>query len=176
MPPEGRGNECFITTWADRTSPVRSTPVSDRLYRDSTVLSCRQKTPHVSFYFIFIIVAGLWKTLSQPVGSWTIVQIYIKNIKAQWLSKSLWKCRGRAVKSTEFKRWCFWSAECGFESPAATLVSLSKTLDHCFVLWMGRNAIGPMCCVTHVKEPSALIEKRRGSPWCSWFDWLHIVT
>ena len=26
----------------------------------------------------------------------------------------------------------------------------------------GRKAIGPMCCVTHVKEPSALIEKRRG--------------
>ena len=29
---------------------------------------------------------------------------------------------------------------------------------------MGRKAVGPMCCVMHVKEPSALIEKRRGSP------------
>ena len=35
------------------------------------------------------------------------------------------------------------------------------------VLRMGREALGPMCCVTHVKEPSALIEKRMGSPRCS---------
>ena len=80
-------------------------------------------------------------------------------------------CRGRAVKSTEFKLWCFWSAECGFESQAVTLVSLSKTFNHCFVLRMEHKAVGPMCCVTHVKEPSALIEKRRGSPRCSWL-WL----
>ena len=40
---------------------------------------------------------------------------------------------------------------------------------------MGRKAVGPVCCVTHVKEPSALIEKRRGSPRCSWFDWQHIA-
>ena len=40
---------------------------------------------------------------------------------------------------TEFKLWCFWSVECGFESPSAvTLVSLSKTFHHCFVLRMGR--------------------------------------
>ena len=42
---------------------------------------------------------------------------------------------------------------------------------HCFVLRMGRKAVGPMGCVMHVKEPSALIEKRRGSPRCSWL-WL----
>ena len=43
--------------------------------------------------------------------------------------------------------------------------------DTC-VLRMGRKAVGPMCCVTHiVKEPSAPIEKRRGSPRCSWL-WL----
>ena len=29
---------------------------------------------------------------------------------------------------------------------------------------MGRKAVGPVCCITHVKEPSALIEKRRGLP------------
>ena len=52
-----------------------------------------------------------------------------------------------------------------------TLVSLSKTLIHCFVIRMGRKANGPVCCVTHVKEPSALIEKRRGSPQSSWL-WL----
>ena len=52
-----------------------------------------------------------------------------------------------------------------------TLVSLSKTLSHCFVLRMGRKALVRMCCVTPVKEPSALIKNRRGSPWCSWL-WL----
>ena len=66
------------------------------------------------------------------------------------------------VKSTEFKLWCFWEAKCGFECPAVTLVSLNKTLNHWFVLQMGRKAVGPMCCVTHVKDPSALIEKKKG--------------
>ena len=45
-----------------------------------------------------------------------------------------------------------------------TCVKLSKTLQQCFVLWMGRKAVGPICCVTNVKWPSALIEKWRGSP------------
>ncbi len=57
-----------------------------------------------------------------------------------------------------------------------TLVSLSKTLNLCFcVLRMGRKAVGPVCCVMLVKEPSALVVKRRGSPLCSWFEWLHIA-
>ena len=51
-----------------------------------------------------------------------------------------WKCRGRAVKNTEFKLWCF-----GLDVK--------------------------MCYVTHVKEPSVhFIEKRKGSPRCSWSD------
>ena len=46
---------------------------------------------------------------------------------------------------------------------AVTLVSLlSKTLNHCFVLRFALKAVGPMCCVTHVKEPSVLIEKEKG--------------
>ena len=40
----------------------------------------------------------------------------------------LCKFRCRAVKGTEFKLWCFWSAECLFESSAVTLVSL-KAVD-----------------------------------------------
>ena len=53
--------------------------------------------------------------------------------------------------------------------PVAALVSLSKTLNHnCFVLRMGRKAVGPVCCVIHVKEPSSLIVKRRGLPRCFW--------
>ena len=53
--------------------------------------------------------------------------------------------------------------------PVAALVSLSKTLNHnCFVLRMGRKAVGPVCCVIHVKEPSTLIVKRRGLPRCFW--------
>ena len=47
--------------------------------------------------------------------------------------------------------------------PVAALVSLSKTLNHnCFVLRMGRKAVGPVCCVMHVKEPRTLIVKERG--------------
>ena len=35
--------------------------------------------------------------------------------------------------------------------PVVTIVSLSKTLNHnCFVLRMGRKAVGPVCCVMHV--------------------------
>ena len=43
--------------------------------------------------------------------------------------------------------------------PVAALVSLSKTLNHnCFVLRSCR-AVGPVCCVMHVKEPRTLIVK-----------------
>ena len=36
----------------------------------------------------------------------------------------------------------------------AALVSLSKTLNHnCFILRMGRKAVGLVCCVMHVKKP-----------------------
>ena len=63
-------------------------------------------------------------------------------------------------------------------SPSRTLVSLLKSrhlhnvhCNHCFVLRKGSKAVGPMCFVTPVKEPSALIGKRRGSPNCSWL-WL----
>ena len=47
--------------------------------------------------------------------------------------------------------------------PVAALVSLSTTLNHnCFVLRMGRKAVGPVCCVMHVKEPRTLIVKEKG--------------
>ena len=47
--------------------------------------------------------------------------------------------------------------------PVAALVSWSKTLNHNgFVLRMGRKAVGPMCCVMHVKEPRTLIVKEKG--------------
>ena len=47
--------------------------------------------------------------------------------------------------------------------PVAALVFLSKTLNHnCFVLRMGRKAVGPVCCVMHVKEPRTLIVKEKG--------------
>ena len=36
--------------------------------------------------------------------------------------------------------------------PVAAFGSLIKTLNHnCFVLRMGRKAVGPVCCVMHVK-------------------------
>ena len=61
-------------------------------------------------------------------------------------------------------------------SRVVTLVFFSKTLNHhCSVLQMGSKAIGSVCCVMHVKEPSALIVKRRGLPQCSWSDRQHIA-
>ena len=42
--------------------------------------------------------------------------------------------------------------------PVAVLMSLSN----CFVLRMGRKAVGPVCCVMHVKEPRTLIVKEKG--------------
>ena len=57
-------------------------------------------------------------------------------------------------------------SECGFETRpgrSRVLVSLSKTLHHnCFVLRMGRKAVGPVFCVMHVKEPRTLIMKEKG--------------
>ena len=54
--------------------------------------------------------------------------------------------------------------------PVAAFVSLSKILDHnCSVLRMGRKAVGPVCCVMHVKEPSTLIVKEKGRPGVSGF-------
>ena len=47
--------------------------------------------------------------------------------------------------------------------PVAALVSLSKTFHHnCFVLRMGRKAVGLVCCVMYVKEPRTLIVKEKG--------------
>ena len=47
--------------------------------------------------------------------------------------------------------------------PFAALVSLSKTLNrNCFVLRMGCKAVGPVCCVMHVKEPRTIIVKEKG--------------
>ena len=47
--------------------------------------------------------------------------------------------------------------------PVTALVSLSKTLNHnCFVLRMGRKAVGPVCCVRHINEPRTLIVKEKG--------------
>ena len=47
--------------------------------------------------------------------------------------------------------------------PVAALVSLSKTLNHyCSVLRMERKAVGPVCCVVHVKESRTLIVKEKG--------------
>ena len=66
--------------------------------------------------------------------------------------------------------------ECGFDSRSRHLCPLSKTLNHnCFVLRMARKAVGPVCCVMHIKEPSTLIVKRRGLPRCFWLGWLQIA-
>ena len=48
--------------------------------------------------------------------------------------------------------------------PVAALVSLSKTLNrNCIALRMGRKAVGPVCCVMHVKEPRDTYRERGGA-------------
>ncbi len=85
-------------------------------------------------------------------------------------------CRGRVDKSHRTQALVFLISRLWVRVPVVALVSLSKTLNrYCIALRMGRKAVGPVCCVTHVQEPSALIAKRRGSPRWSWFDWLHIA-
>ena len=51
-----------------------------------------------------------------------------------------------------------------FSTPGRNLLN---TLNHdASVLRLGRKAVGPESCVTHVKEPTALDDKRRGfAPW-----------
>lgn len=60
--------------------------------------------------------------------------------------------------------------------PASTRVSLSKTPDHdCFVLRMGRKAVGPVCCTTHVNEPRNTYREKKGvCPGVFW-QWLQNV-
>ena len=49
-------------------------------------------------------------------------------------------------------------------SPSRDTCVLKQELNHDASL--GHKAIGTMCSVTHVNEPSALIEKRKGfAPW-----------
>ena len=40
---------------------------------------------------------------------------------------------------------------------------------------MGSKTIGQLCCVMHIKESGALIEKRRASSLSSLFNWMHIA-
>ena len=57
-------------------------------------------------------------------------------------------------------------SECGFESQPGRswrLCPWARHFNHnCFVLRMGRKAVGPVCCVMHVKEPRTLIVKEKG--------------
>ena len=63
-------------------------------------------------------------------------------------------CRGRAVKSTRLKLWC-----ASDQQSVDTCVLKQNTVASFF----GYKAVGPVCFVTPVKEPSALIVKSRGT-------------
>ena len=48
--------------------------------------------------------------------------------------------------------------------PVAALVSLSKTLNHnCFVLRMGRKAVGPVCLCNALKRTQDTYREREGA-------------
>ena len=57
-------------------------------------------------------------------------------------------------------------SECVFESRpgrSRRLCLWARHLNHnCFVLRMGREAVGSACCVMHVKEPRTLVVKEKG--------------
>ena len=117
------------------------------------------------------VLLRAWRFHTSPWGkSCLSLTAYLSCTKYSLLgNQGCGECRGRAVKSTKLKLWCFSTAECGLESPAVTLVSLS------FVLRMGCKAIGPMCCVNACKRTQCTYRKRRGSPRCYWLDWQHIA-
>ena len=56
------------------------------------------------------------------------------------------------------------AAECGFESRSWHLCPWARHLTIIAppFLRKGRKAVGPVCCVMHVKEPRTLIEKEKG--------------
>ena len=73
------------------------------------------------------------------------------------------ECCGRPVSCIGLKFWGCQNVGSNPAWPVAALVFLSKTLNHnCFVLRMGREDVGPVCCVMHVKEPRTLIVKEKG--------------
>ena len=91
-----------------------------------------------------------------------------RNKGINWKGKCLWTTF--CMLSSLYKRnGVSWPSGLAYRTqvrvwiPVVTLVSLSKTLNHnCFVLRMGRKAVGPVCCVMHVKEPRTLIVKEKG--------------
>ena len=75
----------------------------------------------------------------------------------------LLECSGRAVECIGLKFWCCQNVGSN-PGLAGRGAQLSKTLSHnCFVLRMGRKAVGPVCCAMHVKEPRTLIVKEKGA-------------
>ena len=85
----------------------------------------------------------VYKSISENLKSRTVFwSKYFKSVVAE-RSSALDSSSGVARMWVRIPAW-----------PVAALVSLSKTLNHnCFVLRMGRKAVGPVCCVMHVKEP-----------------------
>ena len=115
-------------------------------------VQCKYKISKTFYILVLCKPVGMYLSGDQGPISWLLL---LPN-------SALWKCRGWAVKSTGFKLWCFWSAEYGFESQAETLVSLSKTLNHCFVPRMGRKVVGPMYCVNAFERTQCTFRKEKG--------------
>ena len=94
---------------------------------------------------------GIWRAGLEGCGYYTCSTQLSESVVAE-RSSALDSSSGVARMWVRIPAW-----------PVAALVSLSKTLNHnCFVLRMGRKAVGPVCCVMHVKEPRTLIVKEKG--------------
>ena len=120
----------------------------------------------------FWIYRYTWSTFPWFLqDTWPLMKILQLNPCTVWSLKTLWKVeeylqvcvvaeRSSALDSSSgvVRTWVRIPAW-----PVAALVSSSKTLNHnCFVLRMGRKAVGPVRCVMHVKEPRTLIVREKG--------------
>ena len=86
------------------------------------------------------------------------------------------ECHGRAVWCIGLKFWCQnVGSNPGLAGCGACVLEQDTYNRNCFVLRMGHEAVGPVCCVMHVKEPRTLIVKEKGAcpivsgfaPWAS---------
>ena len=105
--------------------------------------------------------------VSQSRQQANITNSFIKGIVDVWQLEATvcfnsMACIGPAVKSTGIKLWWVRVPVVGSSPSHDTRVSVSKTLNHCFVLWMGRKAVGPVCCVMHIKETQCTYQKEKG--------------
>ena len=144
----------------------------------SCCLSCSQCAVFLLFHFY--VCCRVW-----PVAVWAVHNVQWfrhqrqskillcnahKHLKWKgkiWLtithyrSLEVGKCRGRTVKSTKFKLWCFWSSQCGFESPVVN----ARHLTIASSLPMGsKDVVSHVLCNACKRTQCTYRKEKRFSP------------